>query len=305
MGLPRVFVSRGESPVVRPPLALLVAFLLATAGCSAVLGPSSEPATPGTPVPVESPEPPPDAPGLTLSGIEKPFVLADAHGSVLWNTSYRVERVSELRLANDTLLLQVTERVAMSGQDGRYRYTVESAGLANYGYRGREVRYGNGSALFVLRTGEDGRSVDVPRNPDGSPVDPETIYHGDPTNRGTLASYLAQAEGVTVSPAAGDDYRVRATRFSGNSLSTRAGIVRNVTVEEFVAVVTPRGVVREYRLDYEGTLDGRQVTGTEVVRYAEIGEPTVERPDWATAAGNETATEASDASTSTIRPSDR
>lgn len=211
-----------------------------------------------------------------------------------------MERRTELEWTNGTVLLDVTERVANGEEDGRYRYAVESSGPASQPFHGREVRYGNGSVLFVLRADEENRAVDLPRVPDGSPVNPETMYHGNPTNRGTLAGYLAQSEGVTVSPAEGDDYRIRATRFSGDSLSTRVGIVRNLTVTEFVAVVTPRGVVRDYRLDYEGTVDGEQVVGHEAVSYSGIGETTVERPDWVSEVNRSTAAPSSeDTATST------
>lgn len=279
---------------MRTALLLVLAVALLTAGCSTVdvPGGSGTPTAEATPVPVGTAEPTPGAPGLTLRGVEEPSELADAHAAALSNTTYRL--VSEERLVSEggTTLVHSSERVTVGRTPGRYHYTAVSNGTFSWQFPTveREELYANGSHVYGLTVREDGQAAELLTTAGTEPVAPSQVMHDDPTRRWAIYTHLSRLGGVTVEPVGDGAYRIHGTRFEGDTVSGPAGVVRNVTLHEFVAVIGPDGVVREYRFSYDGTFRGRQVTGRVAVRYEAVGTATVEPPDWVEGAAVPTAT---------------
>jgi hypothetical protein len=279
---------------VRTALVLVLAVILLTAGCSTVdvPGGSGTPTAEATPVPVGTAEPTPGASGLTLRGVQEPSELADAHATALSNTTFRL--VSEERLVSEagTTLVHSSKRVTVGRTPGRYHYTAVSNGTFSWQFPTveREELYANGSHVYGLTARDDGQAAELLTTAGTEPVAPSQVMHDDPTRRWTIYTHLSRLGGVTVEPVGGGDYRIHGTRFEGNTVAGPAGVVRNVTLHEFAAVVGPDSVVRGYWFSYEGTFRGRRVTGRVAVRYEEIGTATVERPDWVETATVPTAT---------------
>jgi hypothetical protein len=272
-------------------IAALLATVIVLSGCSGTFGngTSTPTVTPAEVPPVESTEA--LAPGLTEAGIDDPVALVGAHERVLRNASYTVSADIDERFASGEL----RRRKAANGQYAAgttpYRLRVELAGTAlpepvpyrttvwSDGERGLKAVTRNDTTRYLavrdLRPGFAGS---------------RTLYALGPAEENNLQSLFAAADRGTVEriernttgPAR---YRITTDRFSRPNLSA----IRPPTAIEsaaFSAVVDSRGIIREYRLEYSGEIDGRPVHGVERVRFTDIGTTTVERPPWSDEALN-------------------
>jgi hypothetical protein len=269
----------------RSALPVLLALAIVLAGCNGLaLGGGETPAPTVTPAPVPTDEPTPTpvpqlAPGLTGEGVVDAFALAEAHSSVLDNTSYTRYVNSTVRYVNGTVYNQFTSRAQYAANDSRF-YTMQNGfGVAVRGSGGLS-RWSNGERVIVAETRNNSTSYTVRRNVNGEPIPPQELSFG--TNEEQIASIFSSVEtriagrmtrnGTTL-------YRVVATNVTNRGAFGNAmwQSPRNITLR---ALISSQGFVREYRLNYTATLDNSTVRVHRRVRYTALGNTTVERPPW-------------------------
>lgn len=276
----------------RPYDTLLAVALLLAAGCSGLAGDPTPTVTPA-PVPTDTPVRTPVpalAPGVTADGVEDPLALVEAHDSALRGTSRTVRLVRTIRYPNGTLVarrVQVT-RIAADGE--RFHTIIDTGGPEVTSFRGRIEFWSDGSRLFQeitfdnrtsyaampLEAYERQSSIRI-TSPGGETfflpvIAVETRVTGRVTRNGTT---LYRLEGTAARP----DLLASATD---------ADEPHNATLR---ALVDARGVVHEFRLAYDGTLDGRPVRVVLTGRYTGVGTTIVDRPSWYRAALNATGME--------------
>lgn len=273
-------------------LALPLALLLVLAGCSAPGGqPRGTPASAVTPAPVPSENGTGGerlAPGLTADGVVDEEALAAAHRRALENRSYVVRIDATGRYRNGTTFLRY-RTVARIGSDSRYLVVNERGGefpprvVSNvtrfvvWGDETIHVRrtvFENGTARSSVRRGESPYAFDhLGRSLAGTLGRADATLAGRNASGGTTA-YLFTATEATD----------RSVPY-GSRLENASGNLR--------AVVTEDGFVRSLSGRATGTHDRTGVPAQIrfTLQYEAIGEVSVERPDWATAAlANDTET---------------
>lgn len=278
-----------------------VLLVVVIAGCSGLPGLDSRPSVTVTPVEVPGSATPagPTTPTTTPEGtpFSDPSGMAAAHRAALANTSY-------------TVIVTQTIRFPANGRAGEWRligrYAADGPVLVE------TVRDGS---VFGPRAPiradywSDGRVIVEAFSPNGSrtvnvvearryAIPPPTVAPTDPQLEGELARVLAATRVRTLTRVvpAGEPYeRVRITA-TGPAPGTRSpqldpgAAVTNLTAR---LVIDERGLVHAYHLRYDAWLAGEPVSVTRTVRYVAIGATVVERPAWAVAALNGTATPAS------------
>ena len=279
--------------------ALAVALLLVTAGCNAF--PSGDAATvettadaAGTAVgdgttetTAETTAPDADlAPGLNESGVADPWKLADAHRGALNDTSYTV-RTNLTARGNGTILAHTnsTVKVAAGGTPQRTRYEVGGERPGVIGAFGRDVEaWSDENRTLYAMEGPNGttyqRVSDDQRPSSGTPAGRDHIYlllsGFETTVTGTETR-----DGTTL-------YRVNSTDVAQPEIladELRTETVRNASLS---ALVTEDGLVREYHVEYAGTVENATVEVERTTRFTRLGETTVERPPWYDEAVNAT-----------------
>ncbi len=252
-----------------------MALLLSVAGCSTAAPVDDGTATP-TLTPAEVPEEP-RGPVVGPSGVGDAAALVAAH-----------ERALAAR-ANATHSYEVTVL------GGRYRNPrveyLRAATRNGSAYTARVVdAYSNatdGGAPHYDRyerrfhTVADRTYVRVEHGPNVSYRTRSRVPPPFETTRGSQLRALFGAASVTVaegSPETGD-YRVVDESFEARRLPVRGRAVADAEVTEFVATVTDEGVVRSYRFNYEGSVDGTPVAGWVRVEFTTRDDPP-RSPDW-------------------------
>lgn len=251
-----------------------------TAGCGGLVGSQLDGQGTLTPVPVPSDGTPASesdgriAPGLTTDGIVDPERLLRTHADRLENTSYAFHR-----------------RVSRRNPDGSIRSTSETVihddesavrvRHARTVYRGgnrtvtRVDRWTAGDETYTAITRDNETTYEVAAVASGGkPL--ETTHYSE-----SLTQILAHLP-VAVGPPA----EVEGTTVYPLEVTERRDVypLRNVS---FVGNVTERGLVTEYRLEYEVRHDGTPIRVT-VRRAVSTGRTTVARPDWLPNAVNAT-----------------
>ena len=218
------------------------------------------------------------APGVTGTGVEDPFALAAAHRRGLQERPFRLVRTMNVTRPNGTVLRRTTRRVTVGPNASRYRLVDTARETDAYPVRAVPQRvdlwWVGGRALF--RLSDDGE-VRYRRVEDVPPTDPV----GDLTLRDRIAGLLSATDPEVVGREPGDPVRVilvaeSVRRDSALRVPALLERPRNVT---FALEVAANGVVREYRLGYDATLDGERVRVSRRVEFAFVEGP-VEPPAW-------------------------
>lgn len=274
------------------PVALAVALLLVTSGCSSLLAPSG--GVEETPTLSPAPAPKPEStypPGVRPDSVAV-FGLLEAHVAALSGVSYTVVETRTLRGVDGSVLVSVTEENRIAADDRRYHYTRDIGGTEVPRFVGGATRlevFSNGSVAAELLVGPTGATNDsvvdsevvvqgLVRNPDGARERPNAVRHGTPRNVEWLGSLVARATFRVEED--GDRVRLVATGVDGETLVVAGRQVENVTVGDARLVVTRTGRIDRAHLEYQGTVDGSVVTGVETVEYAAVGNTTVREPAW-------------------------
>lgn len=225
------------------------------------------------------------APGLNEGGVTDPWKLADAHRAALNDTSYTVTTNLTAR-ENGTVLARSnsTVKVAAGGLPVVSRNEVggERPGAISLLGHGFEVWVDENQSLYAMEE-PNGTTYQRAAAESRPPVHPEgrdhlyLLFVGlDTTVTGTETR-----DGTTL-------YRVNSTGVA--DADVLADELRTETVENasLSALVTEDGLVREYRVEYAGTVGNDTVRIERTTRFTGLGETTVERPPWYDEAVNAT-----------------
>jgi hypothetical protein len=279
-------------------LLLLVAALVALAGCSAPAAPTgtTTPTATATAAPVPTDRPSTFlAPGVTPRGVESPAALVAAHERTLRGTSVTVRVELSHRYENGSLRWRraATQRLDATADPVRSYYVGEFEGPASgrgpssfvrFPDATRVERYTVGDGVYHrYRLPSGGVSYVGGGSSDVRPLDPGLA----PLFRAVETRVVGREAGV--GPAR---YRLVGTGVADpGTLARLLGVgplaeLRNVSFE---ATVDAEGTVHGYWLRYTvASVDGVRVHGWESVRFTGIGATTVEQPDWYGAAVNAT-----------------
>lgn len=271
----------------RPVLAVALALLLASSGCSGLFdGGTPTPTVTPADVPTDSPTATSArelAPGLTADGIEDPWALAAAHDDALSNTSH-VERVVErTRDVDGTERGRVNTTTYAEPERGRsHSVAVPTGDPAQSAFAADRVEfYREGERRFVALTRGN---------------ETEYLALGDPDVGRSMRLFLlfssveTRVEG-TVTRNDTELYRVRGDelrhpdQFPAAVELDDGDEIRNVTVR---ALVDQWGLVHEYEYAYTVVRDGEERRLSRHVEYLALGRTMVERPDWYGTAVNAT-----------------
>jgi hypothetical protein len=235
------------------------------------------PAGPATPIPppgVESPTATGTSypPGLGPSGLTDARALAQAHGEVAAERSYRLTIVSRRADAGavEGRWLEAREVVRADGPT-RYRYRANGTLLAGGTERVRSfTSYADGDHVYRRLTGTNGsryvrETVERRAGGEGPFADRAEGY---------VARYLGGTRGSIT--------RVSAPPVEGYLLTaegTPAAFERSVAGYTATALVTDRGFVVELAVTYERSADGTRRRSSFAMAYGPLREA-VEEPDW-------------------------
>ncbi|MFC6939596.1 hypothetical protein ACFQE8_06385 [Salinirubellus sp. GCM10025818] len=265
----------------------VLAALVVLAGCGSLATPADE----GTPTRTVTPAPlPPEvrtpqepgvlAPGVSPDGVFDAGRLAEAHATVLSNTSFTTVREERRRYANGSLRSAYRRVVRVSTGGERFDYDLNQTDVR--GGRTAETRlarYSNGSVVYAATT-RDGTTtystLDGPSGPAGPSVLPARA-----TARSGLARLFGTLRFDVVDRRAVDGRAVYHLVVENGS--QRVGSLRNVSMN---ASVREDGLVIAYRLTYD--VGGLRVSVN--VTFRDVGETEVASPAWLPAARNATGT---------------
>ena len=260
--------------------ALLLAALVVTAGCSGVFGSDSGPTAETT-----TTDSGPVAPGLTEDGLADPVALADAHADSLDGESLTFEERRVQRYDDGSVRWRENRTVRAASNRTRYLMVTDLVGRPMLGDDGgRAEVFADGDRIYRSVQTANGSWTDVLREADGDPAKPRRVpidlARSDEIYVLLNVFDVNGSENVERLAPDSQRYRLRSSTIdTPELLASRLELdeVRNATLE---AVVTPDGRVEEYRVGYEGVHDGAVVRGEATVWYDEVGETTVEVPDW-------------------------
>lgn len=288
-----------DDPRSRRTVAGVVLTIGLLAGCGSIAGggvatPSpSETVTPA-PVPTEVPTPTPVeqlAPGITRNGVKDPLTLAEAHESVLSTRSETVKLRREVRYANgDLRSLRIQETWVTA--DRRQFHTVITVNGSFPPFRGDRLEfYSDGQSIYqatVIPNRSSYYRLPIDRYREQNDID-VVLSSPDAGTVFLLFTVMDTREADLIVGQRMLRYRLTSRHLVRPSMLAEAEDVtepRNATLR---AIVDERGVLREYTLRYDATVDGRNVTVTKSGIHTAIEHTTVDPPQWVPTAMNRTA----------------
>jgi hypothetical protein len=246
--------------------ALALCGLVLLAGCSGLAGDDRRTPVEPAPVPVDPP------PGVSEGGSVDSVALLSSHVGLLRDGSATVTERRTERFANGSLRFD-RETVTYHGPVDRFYVvqTVEGTDPRAYGAsEGRYERWANGTVgVSATRTG-DGVEYESAYPGQFRINQFERLYPLFATLEPTVQEHRRDGRTVFVA-------RATRARLPGGFGEEPVTDLRNVS---FRATVRPDGLVRSYRLTYTGSVDGARVRVVEELRYEDVSETTVPRPDW-------------------------
>ena len=260
-------------------LAAALAVVLVTAGCNSLVSPDPSPA-PETTTGLSGRL----APGLSANGFTDRAKLTEAHGKVLREKSYTFRyRVTETA-GNGSVLghVRLTHEVGSNGT--RFTYDIVQNGSlsplqsSSYGFSA----WANGTTTLFARTRNEQTSYQLTHDPDSLGYVRRTTSSERLYNR-FVALNVTHIE-RTDRPGT-PRYRVVMNDVRHPSLFPNFDTVENASL---VATIDTWGVVHRYRLVATGTKGGETVQRTETFEITNVGETTIRRPSWYSAAMNAT-----------------
>ncbi|USZ69854.1 hypothetical protein NGM10_15735 (plasmid) [Halorussus salilacus] len=236
------------------------------------------------------------APGLSEDGVEEPLALSNAHQERLGDESLTISNHRVERYANGTVRNESTRTTRTAANRTRYRL-IENTTLPNWvtGANNEGELWANGTHVFSARERNGTMTYIRQLGPDSEPTEPRELLVGDLTADDDLLTVFSAFENERVeeldeeNATAPERYRVTASDLAHADFLADGTEVRNATLDAVVETDGPESAfVREYTLRYETEIDGETVRVTERIRFSDVGETTVERPEWYDGAANET-----------------
>lgn len=255
----------------------LLALVIATAGCAALVG-GDEP----TLTPAEVPDPPTPvdrgttvAPGVSTSGPIDATTLAEHHVVAVRGISYGYrEEYREQNGENDTVDVQNAHRIVVENETvyrrviPSYDGWIDGAGHHLVGYG----EYADGSTLYrSWQRGDAGHVFQADPNP-GERTD-YARYSADSIER-----YLALSD-PSIARIDVEGTAMAHFQISGANVSRPpAGDLKDYRV---LAVVRADGFVKRLDVEYETTIEGETVAVEYSFSYRQVGTAKVTPPSWA------------------------
>lgn len=214
-------------------------------------------------------------PGVSAAGVTDPLALADAHQSTLENTSYTLATTVTYRRPNGSLAARSTGTTRVAPGASSY-YVVSSRTQRN---ATRPLGVGT-YQVAVWANETDAVMASYPA--DAGPTYQQysrVRAPSDPTTQWELLYGAFAATNTTVVERFEDDgttlFRIVSTGRPGpeSAYPTRSR-------HGFAAVVDSQGVVRTFQQTYRTTFDDRPAVVSRTVRVTQLGNTTVERPEW-------------------------
>lgn len=258
----------------------VLALVVATAGCSGLVGGGSSAPT-LTPAPVPTVESTPAdprigvAPGVSTRAVTHPSYLADRHVAVTNDSRYvvTVRRHETRRLDGVVANPSRVQRIAVENATVYRRDTsalerrVGGAYVYRYGYG----EYANGRAKYVSWLGDDDTDRVFRRYPD-----PSTRPQYAEITASSVRRYL-DLESATVSRYDVADGDARYYLVTGTRSTLGATDVENYSAR---AVIRADGFVRRLNVTYDAMDRGIAVSASYSFAYRKVGTATVAPPAW-------------------------
>lgn len=278
---------------------LVVIAIVMLAGCGSIAGsgvsdgPDRTALTPA-PVPTELPSPTPVetvAPGVTRSGVIDPLALAEAHESYLASRSETVRLRRVVRYENGDLRSRRVQETRVSADRRRFHTVITVAGPQPPFFGDRLEFYSDGQTLLqatFLPNRSSFYRIPLEQYRDQNDID---VVLSSPDAGTVFLLFAAVETRVTarIERAGRIRYRLRSTRLVRPGMLAEAEDVQNPRNVSLFAVVDERGVLMEFSLRFEATLDGRDVAVAKAGTHTAIGATTVEPPEWFANERNRTA----------------
>lgn len=246
------------------------------------------------PVPTEVSSPTPVealVPGLTRRGVIDPLALAEAHESFLASRSETVRLRRVIRYENGDLRSRRVQVTRVTADRRRFHTVITVAGPHPPFFGDRLEFYSDGQTVVqatVLPNRTSFFRIPLERYRAENDID---VVLSSP-DAGTVFLLFAAIETrmtVSIERSGRTRYRLRGTRLLRPGMLAEAEDVRNPRNVSLSAVVDDRGVLLEYSLRFDATLDDRNVTVAKSGSHSAIGNTTVEPPEWLARARNRTA----------------
>lgn len=270
----------GEPPGTRVPTSTSTATPTPTDRSTTTVGPGADSTATSTATAEPSPDYPP---GLSTDGVADAAALATAHAGTLRTGPYRMFRATIVDGYNSSSAI-VAERTTVWDGGSQYQYHRTREGGLVAASVVTDV-YADGSTAYrrqSIHRGPRRETTSYGRltYPDGTPVPPVAVPHGDPPGDERVALLFGRLGDVSTERYENGTVRVRARSLRGDSLTAGGFVLVNVTRFELVATVAPTGVVRSYRLRAAGTADGDRVHADVRFRAGELAAGRVGPPEW-------------------------
>lgn len=273
-------------PASRWAVVTLVA-VLALAGCSGFAFEGSETPTPVTPAPVPDAASDAGPPGVSDGEVTSARLLGRAHGAALNGTGYTVVSNRTVVYPNGTVRSQIRTRVALE-PSGTYLTDIAVRGPHAPVLLGRPpatATFWSDGDRHLRRLERDDQTVYNEYTPPDSYAGTWRYWVRSVALDGTPARDVTETVGsfrtLTVSEQTGTEagYLIRGRGLRADESVT--GGTTDPTNASLTARVRGDGVITSYRVRYVArTPDGERVRVRRVVRFTNVGETTVGRPDW-------------------------
>ncbi len=260
-------------------LAAVFAVVLVTAGCNSLVAPDPSPA-PETTTTLSGRL----APGLSANGFTDRVKLTEAHGKILREKSYTFRyRVTETA-SNGSVLghVQISHEVGSNSTHFTYDI-VQNGSLSPLQTSSYELSaWANGTTTLFARTRNEHTSYQLTHDPDSLGYVRRTTNSERLYNR-FVALNVTDIE--RIDRPGTPTYRVVMNDVRHPSLFPNFDTVENASL---IATIDTWGVVHHYRLVATGTKGGETIQRTETFEVTNVGETTIRRPSWHSAAMNAT-----------------
>lgn len=228
------------------------------------------------------------APGLTERGVEDAMALVGAHRERLGGESLTIDALTVERYENGTVRNESRQTTRTAANRTRYRILVNTTAPNGItGADGEGELWANGTHVFHARETNGTTNYSLFFDARSEPADTRDYLRGDLTSSDRLLVLFTAFESERVervddgNAAAPERYRVTASDLAHPDFVADGSAVENATLEAVIESDGPDSAfVREYAVRYETEIDGETVRVTERIEHSDIGETTVERPEW-------------------------
>lgn len=275
---------------MRPALIAAVVAGVLLAGCGGFTGSETQSPTVDdrteSPTASESPSPTPTAepqdklpPGVSEEGVENASVLTTAHTQTLAQTGFVVASQGKATVVRRGTLVEAETGMKATVEANRTAYRATRSTEASYFSRQRDAWFNveeSRSQAFFRRIENPGETAHGKRDP--HPI-------GTLAGKGVLRSHF-QGGNFTVANVESANETTRVT-LTANSVENETALLKTlpdgaerVTSYEGEAVVDEQGRIHSFTATVEYVIQGERKTYEIAYEIRQIGDVSVQRPDW-------------------------